>query len=54
MKTCGHILFEMLGSNLCPDCRKFEIYGLKFNKTKTVLLMTCMRVIINHVVDIEI
>ena len=34
LKTCGHILFEMLGSNFGPDGRYLRSMDSNVNKTR--------------------
>ena len=54
MKTCGHILFEMVGSYFGPECIYLRYMDLNLNNNKTVLLLTCVRVVIDYGLDIDI
>ena len=54
MKICGHILFEMAGSNFGPECRYLRCMDLNVYKTKNVLLTTHMVMLVDHGVYIEI
>ena len=38
MKTCGHISFDMKGSDFGPECRYLIYMDSNINKTKTAFV----------------